>query len=190
MSSCPSSNQLLQIFEGSKHRSRDLIPIPDVIFDPEYWIKHRWVLLIDKEATSQALENRKNFTMLVMEKAHRFLQWINHPSGEEERLSTRLLNILGKGRPTLAKAILVKDHEENGAVLLFDGKDLRKYLPEVSADVLFEEVDGTVTVESALLPQALKERFPSVSSIETTIVHRDIFKDEMVREQVFDFLSN
>jgi len=190
MSSFPSSYQLLPFFEGSKLLSRDLKPIPDVIFNPEYWIKNQWGLLREKEATSQALENRKNFTMRVMEKAHRFLQWINHPSGEEERLSTRLLNILGKGRPTLAKAILVKDHEENGDVLLFDGKALRKYLPEVSADVLFEEGDGTVTVESALLPQALKERFPSVSSLETTIVHRDIFKDEEVREQVFDFLSN
>jgi len=190
MSSFPSSYQLLPFFEGSKILSRDLQPIPDVIFDPEYWIKNRWGLLRGDEASPQAVENREQFTTRELERAHRFLRLINHPSGEEERLSTRLLNILGKGRPTLAKAILVKDHDENGDVLLFDGKDLRKYLPEVSADVLFEEGDGTVTVESALLPQALKERFPSVSSIETKIVHRDIFKDEEVREQVFDFLSN
>jgi pimeloyl-ACP methyl ester carboxylesterase len=189
MSSFPSSYQLLPFFEGSKVLSRDLKPIPDVIFDPEYWIKNRWGLLRGDEASPQAVENREQFTTRELERARRFLRLINHPSQEREGLSTKLLHIWGKGRPTLAKAILVKDHEENTDALLFDGKSLRKYLPEVSDDVLFENGDGSVTLESASLPQVLTEKFPSVSSLETKIGHRDIFNDKKVREQVFAFLS-
>ena len=189
MSSFPSSYQLLPFFEGSKTLSRELQPIPDVIFDPEYWIKNRWGLLRGDEASPQAVENREQFTTRALERAQRFLRLINHPSQEGASLSTKLFHIWGKGRPTLAKAVLVKDHEENADVLLFDGKSLRKYLPEVSDDVLFENGDGSVTLESASLPEILKEKFPSFSSIETKIGHRDIFKDEEVREQVFDFLS-
>ena len=124
-----------------------------------------------------------------MERARQFLEWINRPSQEEGGLSTRLLHIVGKGRPTSAKVILLKAHEEGAGLLLFDEKDLGKYLPEVSADVLLENGDGSVTLESVSLPPVFKEKFPSFSSIETKIGHRDIFKDEEVREQVFDFLS-
>jgi len=189
MSSFPSSYQLLPFFEGSKVLSRDLKPIPDVIFDPEYWIKNRWGLLRGDEASPQAVENREQFTTQELERAHRFLRLINHPSQEREGLSTKLLHIWGKGRPTLAKAVLVKDHEENADVLWFDGKSLRKYLPEVSDDVLFENGDGSVTLESASLPKILKEKFPSFSSVEKKIGHRDIFYDKEVQDQVFSFLT-
>ena len=189
MSSFPSSYQLLPFFEGSKVLSRDLRAIPDVIFAPEYWSKNRWGLLRADVASPQAVENREQFTTRELERARQFLEWINRPSQEEGGLSTRLLHVVGKGRPTLAKAVLVKDHEENADVLLFDGKSLRKYLPEVSDDVLFENGDGSVTLESASLPEILKEKFPSVSSLETKIGHRDIFNDKKVREQVFAFLT-
>ena len=189
MSSFPSSYQLLPFFESSKILSRDLQPIPDVIFNPEYWIKNRWGLLRSDEASPQAVENREQFTTRELERARQFLEWINRPSQEEGGLSTRLLHIVGKGRPTLAKVILLKDHEEGAGLLLFDEKDLGKYLPEISADFLFENGDGSVTLESASLPQVLTEKFPSVSSLETKIGHRDIFNDKKVWEQVFDFLS-
>jgi hypothetical protein len=189
MSSFPSSYQLLPFFEGSKVLSRDLQAIPDVILNPEYWIKNRWGLLRGDEASPQAVENREQFTTRALERAHQFLEWINRPSQEEGGASTRLLHIVGKGRPTLAKVILLKDHEEGAGLLLFDERDLGKYLPEVSDDVLFENGDGSVTLESASLPEILKEKFPSFSSIETKIGHRDIFNDKKVREQVFAFLS-
>ena len=189
MSSFPSSYQLLPFFEGSKVLSRDLQAIPDVIFAPEYWSKNRWGLLRADVASPQAVENREQFTTRALERARQFLEWINRPSQEEGGLSTRLLHIVGKGRPTLAKVILLKDHEEGAGLLLFDEKDLGKYLPEVSAGLLFENGDGSVTLESASLPQVLTEKFPSVSSLETKIGHRDIFNDKKVREQVFDFLS-
>lgn len=189
MSSFPSSYQLLPFFEDSKVLSKDLQAIPGVILNPEYWLKNRWGLLRGDEPSPQAVENREQFTTRELERAHQFLEWINRPSQEEEGLSTRLLHIVGKGRPTLAKAILVKDHEENADVLLFDGKSLRKYLPEVSDDVLFENGDGSVTLESASLPQVLKEKFPSFFSIETKIGHRDIFNDSEVQDQVFSFLT-
>ena len=165
MSSFPSSYQLLPFFESSKILSRDLQPIPDVIFNPEYWIKNRWGLLRSDEASPQAVENREQFTTRELERARQFLEWINRPSQEEGGLSTRLLHIVGKGRPTLAKVILLKDHEEGAGLLLFDEKDLGKYLPEISADFLFENGDGSVTLESASLPQVLTEKFPSVSSL-------------------------
>lgn len=189
MSSFPSSYQLLPFFEGSKVLSRDLQAIPDVIFAPEYWSKNRWGLLRADVASPQAVENREQFTTRALERARQFLEWINRPSQEEGGLSTRLLHIVGKGRPTLAKVILLKDHEEGAGLLLFDEKDLGKYLSEISADFLFENGDGSVTLESASLPQVFTEKFPSVSSLETKIGHRDIFNDKKVREQVFDFLS-
>jgi pimeloyl-ACP methyl ester carboxylesterase len=189
MSSFPSSYQLLPFFEGSKVLSTDLQPIPDVIFDPGYWIRNQWGLLRDDQASPQAVENREQFTTRELDRANRFLRLINHSSPDREDLSTRLLHIVGKGRPTLAKVILLKDRGEAGGLLLFDEKDLRKYLPEVSADVLLEDSDGSVTVESASLPQVFKEKFPSFSSVETKIVHRDIFNDKEVQKQLFAFLT-
>ncbi|MDA2925599.1 hypothetical protein MYX65_13295, partial [Acidobacteria bacterium AH-259-L09] len=189
ISSFPSTYQLLPFFENSKVLSEDLKPIPDVIFNPEYWIQHRWGLMRDEKSSPQALENRKNFTIRELERAHRFLQLINCPSLETKGLTTKLLHIWGKGTPTLAKAIWLKDHDENTDSLLFDKNGLRKYLPEVSPSIFFEEGDGTVTVESSSLPQALKENFQGFSSIETKIGHADIFKDKEVQKQVFAFLE-
>jgi pimeloyl-ACP methyl ester carboxylesterase len=189
ISSFPSAYQLLPFFENSKVLSKDLRPIPDVMFDPEYWVQHRWGLMRDNEASPQAVENRKNFTIRELGRAHRFLQWIVRPSREAEGLSIQLLHVWGKGKATLAKAILLKDHEEDPDPLLFDKSGLRKYLPEVLADAIFEEGDGSVTVESASLPQALKDRFQGFSSIETNIGHADIFKDKEVQKQVFAFLD-
>ena len=89
----------------------------------------------------------------------------------------------------MAKAIWLQGHQENTDPLLFDKKGLGKYLPEVSANLLFEDGDGTVTVESSSLSPTLKDKFQSFSSIETNVGHADIFKDKEVQEQIFAFLE-
>ena len=92
-------------------------------------MRNQWGLLRDDKANPQAVENREQFTTRELDRANRFLRLINHSSPEREDLSTRLLHIVGKGRPTLAKVILLKDRGEAGGLLLFDGKDLRKIYP-------------------------------------------------------------
>ena len=99
------------------------------------------------------------------------------------------MHIYGTGNPTLAKAVSLKDHQQNKDLLLFDENDLQTYRPEVASTLLLEDGDGSVTVESAALPTALEERFQGVSSVETLTRHADIFKDREVQKQVFDFLE-
>ncbi len=189
ISSLPATYQLLPFFENSKILSKSLRPIPNVIFDSHYWIQHGWGLMSAQEISPQALENRKNFTIRQLERADRFLHLINLPSPNAERMPTQVFHIYGKGRPTLAKAILLRDHEEHRGPLLFDENDLRKYLPELSADLLLEEGDGSLTLESTSLPQALKEKSQRVSFTETKTGHSDILKDKEVQKQVFAFLE-
>ena len=112
-----------------------------------------------QEVRPQALENRKNFTIRELKRADRFLQLINLPSRQTERVPTQVLHICGTGRPTLAKAILLRDPEENTGRLLFDENGLRNSIPELTADLLLEEGDGSLTLESTSLPQALQENF-------------------------------
>ena len=188
ISSLPATYQLLPFFETSKILSPTLKPIPNVIFDPHYWIEHGWGLMNAQEIRPQALENRKNFTIRELKRADRFLQLINLPSRQGERVPTQVLHICGKGRPTLAKAILLRDPEDNTGRLLFDENGLRNSIPELSADLLLEEGDGSLTLESTSLPQALKENFPGVSFTETKTGHADILKDREVQQQVFAFL--
>ncbi len=189
ISSLPATYQLLPFFKNSKILSKTLKPIPNVIFDPHYWIQHGWGLMNAQEIRPQALENRKNFTIRELERADRFLQLINLPSRQAERMPTKLLHICGKGRPTLAKAILLRDHEGKAGRLLFNENDLRKSIPELSVDLLLEEGDGSLTLESTSLPQALKEKFQEVSFTETKTGHSDILKDREVQQQVFAFLE-
>jgi hypothetical protein len=160
-----------------------------VIFDPHYWIEHGWGLLNAQEIRPQALENRKNFTIRELKRADRFLQLINLPSRQAERVPTRVLHICGKGRPTLAKAILLRDPEDNTGRLFFDEKGLRNSIPELTADLLLEEGDGSLTLESTSLPQALKENFQGVSFTETKTGHADMLKDREVQQRVFAFLE-
>ena len=189
ISSLPATYQLLPFFETSKILSQTLKPIPNVIFDPHQWIQHGWGLMNAQEVRPQALENRKKFTIRELKRADRFFQLINLPSRQTERVPTQVLHICGKGRPTLAKAILLRDPEENTGRLLFDEHGLRNSIPELTADLLLEEGDGSLTLESTSLPQALQENFQGVSFTETKTGHADMLKDREVQQGVFAFLE-
>ena len=84
---------------------------------------------------------------------------------------------------------MLRDHEGKAERLLFNENDLRKSIPELSVDLLLEEGDGSLTLESTSLPQALKEKFQEVSFTETKTGHSDILKDREVQQQVFAFLE-
>ena len=188
-SSFPSSYQLLPLLESSPILSRNLDPIPDALSDPEQWVQRGWGLMRALEISPGARERRQQFTKRALLQGKRFLQLINHPSAVAGNSSSKLLHIYGTGNPTLAKAVSLKDHQQNKDLLLFDENDLQTYRPEVASTLLLEDGDGSVTVESAALPTALEERFQGVSSVETLTRHADIFKDREVQKQVFDFLE-
>ncbi|MEE8349164.1 MAG: hypothetical protein V3R94_06325 [Acidobacteriota bacterium] len=188
-SSFPSSYQLLPLIGDSLILSQNLAPIPHALSDPENWAQHGWGLFGVPELSPTALEHRRHFTERVLGQGKRFLQWINHPSEGTEKLPSRLLHIYGKGTLTLARAVVVKDDETNRPMLIFDESDMRKHYPETPPGLLLEDGDGSVTVESAALPEVLEAKFHSVSSFETSNLHADIFKDPEVKNKVFAFLE-
>jgi pimeloyl-ACP methyl ester carboxylesterase len=149
MASFPSLYELLPgnatlLDKAGTERNMDL-------FDPELWNKNHFGLLRRGTLELSFIEQRAHFTAEWLRKGRKLseLLQMGRTAAWQPPASLKVLNIVGTGRPTLDRGYLDADGK-----LYFDPKDLKA--AGLSGDPLYSNGDGTVTLTSAAVPQALE----------------------------------
>jgi hypothetical protein len=172
VSSWPASYHLIPLLQA---RMIDLqgrgISVP--LHEPSFWEQNRLGLLREE---SPKHRDRLAFTRNQLGRARRFQELI-HPS-EPAPGHLRVLNVRGRGRPTLAKGYF------DGQEFVFLPKGAKKRgLP---FEALEEDGDGSVPFESTAHPAAFAAR---TREIFTDYAHDRLFADPAVAKECLDFLA-
>ena len=173
VASFPSSYHLLPFGRAlmkTQDGSEDEIPIRD----PEFWRAHQLGLLNGKAAPAKA-KDRLAYTSKQLGRAYRFHQLLQIKAAPPQDF--RVLQVVGTGRPTLAKG-----YAANGE-FLFLPRHLKKQ--GLGLKALEEDGDGTVTAASASLPPGLAS---CAKVVHTAYSHDKLFLDPKVKEEILAFL--
>jgi pimeloyl-ACP methyl ester carboxylesterase len=173
VASFPSSYHLLP-FGEARVRKQDGAEEEIPVHDPKFWRAHRLGLLGGKAAADQAGE-RLAYTSEQLARAYRFHQLLQIKAAPPQDF--RVLQVVGTGRPTLAKAVAA-DGE-----FLFLPRQLKA--KGLSLSALEEDGDGTITKASASLPPGLAS---CAKVVHTVYSHDKLFLDPKVEEEIRAFL--
>lgn len=142
--------------------------------EPRLWEQYSLGLLRNKEKSAEVARARLAFTQDQLARAALFSRKILNPEKSvPPPPHLRLVNVLGKGRPTVDKAFW--DAEKNE--FIFDTDNPKK--KGLNGNALTVDGDGTVPVYSAEIPAAFAGFTKQLYSKET---HDHIFADREVQE--------
>ena len=162
-------------------------PRVGMIRDARNWGMHEWGLLKEPESLAPAFVDRRlAYTAQWLRRAGRFSDLLLAAPGVTNPTPVPLLSLFGSGHPTIVTGVLL--HNEEGSRLLFDQKHFREYLPAADPERVFEDGDGSVTVESSSLPAAYRAAF-RVTAREYRVGHEDLAADLDVLDDMVKFLT-
>lgn len=154
--------------------SDTLEPFPGLLYAAGNWEQYRWGLFRPYEALSlRDREARRAFLAGSLERAATFSRLLFAPLSRPPSPAPQVINVVGHGRSTPARAIWREDRRE----LIFNHDDQR----------LFEDGDGVVTLRSATLPPAYREALRPASLL-TLHEHGEIWSDPQLRDALIPFL--
>ena len=183
LSSFPSIYQLLPPVTEDGVILTDIGRLPtQKIFDARHWARHGWGLFNGAEKlTASDYQARTLATEQYLIQAHH-LSRLLHKDTTSSSISLAVLNIIGKGYPTLAKAAWLP---ERNSLPLFTNKALED--SPISAAALFEDGDGVVTAFSAMIPEAYHQVF-DINTLSYRHEHLAIIQQKEVQNAVIAFL--
>lgn len=180
MSSFPSLYELLP--GGTNLLDKSGAKLEVDLFNPETWKKNHFGLLRRGQLAQSFLDERARFTSDWLKKARKVadLVQMGHNSAWQPPAQLKVLNIVGSGRQTLDSGYLDSDGK-----LYFDSNDLQA--AKLKSDPLFNNGDGTVTLNSAAVPAALE-------AITKQVVieggdHSTLFLDPIADQEYKNFLA-
>ena len=153
----PVSYQLMPGSNQSTFISPTSADIPNAMHDASLWRKYRWGFLSAEQIDEAMIEARTKYITVQLQRGDRFSQLINAPITNSPKVPTKILNIVGIGKPTMNQAIL----EPTGRTT-FTEKLLHERFPLLADSAIFADGDSVVPEQSATLPLALQ--FPGNSS--------------------------
>lgn len=151
-----------------------LEPLADLLYDGAAWQAHRWGLFRNAEALPDGdRAARLAFVTATLDRARTFSRLLFAPLRKAPEPAPEMINVVGRGRPTPARAIWRPDRQELG----FN-----------SDERLNAEGDGVVTVRSASLPPAFHEAFRP-ATFKSLYEHGELWSDPQVQDVLFAFLT-
>lgn len=151
-----------------------LEPVADMLYDGAKWQAHRWGLFRNVQALpDRDRAARLAFVSTSLDRARTFSQLLFAPLRKPVTPAPQMINVIGRGRPTPARAIWRPDSQELG----FN-----------SDERLHAEGDGVVTVRSATLPPAFQDAFRP-ATFRSLYEHGELWSDPQVQDVLFAFLT-
>lgn len=185
IASFPSTFYLLPQGETDRLLLEDGSAREGLIGDPDNWRRFRWGLLRGADALSnQVRARRADYTAAWLRRAQRFHRLLEAPPSRLPKRPLRACaSITGRGEPTLATGVLRPRHTGRASIL-FDSDGIP--LPEtIDRARLFADGDGSVTMESAALPQAFVRSLavrPQIYDAEHgALINRDDIRRDLLR---------
>ncbi len=183
VSSFPAAYFLLP-YPDSELMDRYGARVPKPLFDYWLWYKYDWGLLKDEDFLAAHYRHaREAFTRKWLKAAQLWLDQIHAPVRSTPP-SRPILNIVGAGRPTLARAYWIEEDKK----MLFRDWDIENYDRGLSVQETFSDGDETVTTKSAALPDVWRNSFPN-EEIQATNAHGEIFNSGNVQDKIMEFLK-
>jgi len=151
-------------------------------FDTSLWIKNHWSLANNQfENFNQYKKVRLNRLNELLEMGKLYQEKIFSASTEDSsEQNKQLLKITGKGNESPGIGLW----GENENTVLWKIEDIGK----ARYEKFYSDGDGLVTLQSAELPDSLKEKF-EVSNIYSTYTHSKILNDPLVKERIYSFFK-
>ncbi len=155
------------------------------LFDFWLWNNYDWGLLKEEDFLDAKYRNaRDEFTKKWLEAGKHWFDDLHAPV-KTPPPRVPILNIVGTGRYTLAKAYWVVSDKK----LLFRDWDIENYDKSLPIDDLFSDGDETVTTPSATLPAAWKQNF-KYEEMQTSDAHGMLLNGAAVQKRISQFLKN
>lgn len=130
----------------------------------------------------QSQDNSLHFLSKYLSKGKKIFQLINTATNHPPK-SLQVLNIRGKSKKTYKHFFLYK--KNNATELIINSKRLKQIIG--SNGTIYAEGDGTVLLESTLLPNAFKS---SSNDLIVNTSHIEIFKNRLAQNSIIDFINS
>lgn len=181
LGSFPSYYQFIPPKSGKLVSNHKFENAHDYVFKKESWEEWKGGLFSGEFDTKYA-DERRLYTESCLKTAERFSSLMLAPPKVKNRRPIPVLLGIGKGEPTLAKAVRT---EKEGWV--FTDERYKELFPQ-RKDSLFEDGDGLVTVASAKAPEAFAENL-HVEEFQLKMPHRGMFTQSAFQEKIAEFLA-
>ena len=190
VASFPSSYYLLPASDMDVLLTRSREPLRGMIRDGANWKEYGWGLLKDARAlTKDVIDRRSAYTASWLRQADRFSELLLAVPETPSRTAIPLLYLSGKGHRTLAKGVwLTHGSPKSSDHLLFEEDQVDAYLPSADPGILFQDGDGTVTLQSSSLPRAYGYAL-HVTSKERNVDHAELVADPDIQRDIVEFLA-
>ncbi len=188
-SSFPSSYYTLPILDMDRLLTPKGNALNNMIRNPEHWKQSGWGLL-NKKATlpDMIIDRRAAYMSFWLRRSQRFLERLHSPPSTPSRQHPSLLYLYATGTPTLAKGIWNQQDTQGPDSLFFDNRKRPQALTIIDPKLLYTDGDETVTVDSAALPTAYIETFPTtVRNYE--VGHTELVTDTYILQDINTFLQ-
>ena len=188
--SFPASYYTLPISDADDLLTPELKPLKGMIRNAEHWRQSEWGLFNTQQAFSnEIVERRATYTSFWLHRSQRFLELIRAPLTTSSPRQPFLLYVYARGTPTLAKGVWVGNQAKGPDSLLFDDPDFVESRREMNPTPIYADGDGTVTVQSALLPPAYRQTFPTTIR-EYEVGHTELVSCPNIQHDIVTFLDS
>ena len=190
MASFPASYFTLPVLEADVLLTPAKQPVRDVIHATTNWRQQGWGLLKETRSTpAQIVERRETYTSYWLDRSRRFFDLLHAPLATPAERPIPLLYLHGEGQRTLATGVWIPEEAGQHQVnVVFDKDQIDSRLPHLDPTIVDEDGDGSVTVESSLLPPAYEKAF-QVTVQRLQAGHMDIVTAREGRRHVSGFLE-
>jgi hypothetical protein len=189
--SFPASYFTLPLADTDELFTPDLQLLKGMIRSEKHWRESEWGLL---NRTSQPFSNtiidrRAAYTSFWLHRSQRFLELLLAPQTTSHPTQTPLLYLYAKGTPILNKGMWVSSQAKGQDSLMFTDPDSTQSGPMKSPTTMYADGDGTVTVQSTLLPPAYRQTLLTTIR-EYTVEHTGLVTNTNVQHDIMTFLAN
>lgn len=188
VSSFPATYYLLPSDDQDVLLTPDLVPIAGPVRDAENWTTQRWGLLNSAGLPDDIASRRQAYTTSWLVRTLKFSTLLLAPSHTSGPSTGSVLSIIGTGEETLATGVWDAARREHDPALVFDTGAKNRTRLTLDKAVLFKDGDGSVTTESATLPNAY------TNSLRTTVRsfrvgHAEMMTRRDVQQTIVEFLN-
>ncbi len=188
--SFPASYYTLPISDADELFTPERKPLKGMIRNAAHWRQFSWGLFNTSQSFSKKiLERRAAYTSSWLHRSNRFLELIQAAQARSIPNQPSLLYIYARGTPTLRTGVWMGNQTKGQASLLFADSGSAEPRSTRKPTTVYADGDGTVTVQSALLPSAYRQTFPTTIR-EYTVGHTDLLSCPDIRNDIVTFLDN
>ena len=188
--SFPASYYTLPVADTDELLTRDLKPVKGLIRNADQWQRAGWGLFKNRNTLSNQIDERRAvYTSYWLGRSQRFLELLRTPTNATSPHRPLLLYLYAKGTPTRAKGMWMGNQVTGPDSLVFEDPETVESHPEPMTNTFFEDGDGTVSVQSALLPAAYQQTLPTTIR-EYAVGHTELVTDRNIQDDILTFLEN